>query len=186
MSELDRFLHFPRYQSRSNRALEVQLTLLCNPLGFCAVAVSLNGARKILESFPCHDVGELKCSPAFDWHLSSLVERGLVNAYGMLPEAVWMPKQGELLGIEPVGTNDASGTESRLCAIMLPAPLCLFCCAGRSAIQCLLRCGQVQIASHTLPIYLHSLSRFPRAGTLDSGQNIKCVLRASSRRYIRK
>ena len=39
-------------------------------------------------------VGELRCSPAFDWHLSSLVERGKLNAYGMLPEAVWMPKQG--------------------------------------------------------------------------------------------
>ena len=67
--------------------------------------MSANGARKILESFPCHDVGDLKCSPAFDFHLSSLVERGLVNAYGMLPEAVWMPKQGELLGIKPVSVD---------------------------------------------------------------------------------
>ena len=76
----------------------------CLSLTACtsAVVVSPSGARKILESFPCHDVGELKCSPAFDFHLSSLVERGLVNAYGMLPEAVWMPKQGELFGIEPV------------------------------------------------------------------------------------
>ena len=32
--------------------------------------------------FPCHDVGELKCSPAFDWHLSTLIERGLINGYG--------------------------------------------------------------------------------------------------------
>lgn len=47
-----------------------------------AFAVSASGARKILESFPCHDVGEMKCSPAFDWHLSSLIERDLVNAYG--------------------------------------------------------------------------------------------------------
>ena len=74
-----------------------------------AVAVSANGARKILESFPCHDVDELKCSPAFDFHLSSLVERGLVNAYGMLPEAVWMPKQGENLGIEPVSAKPVAG-----------------------------------------------------------------------------
>jgi len=64
--------------------------------------VSASGARKILESFPCHDVGDLKCSPAFDWHLSSLVERGVVNAYGMLPQATWMPKQGELVGIGAV------------------------------------------------------------------------------------
>jgi hypothetical protein len=36
------------------------------------------------------------CSAAIDWHLSNMVEHGTLKAFGMIPEAVWMPNMGTL------------------------------------------------------------------------------------------
>jgi GR25 family glycosyltransferase involved in LPS biosynthesis len=78
-----------------------------------ALAVSAAGAAKILGSFPCYELPDSvmygarhrfpkgppseatgkrpmmpSCSSAIDWHLSNLIEYGVLNAYGMMPEAV--------------------------------------------------------------------------------------------------
>ena len=79
------------------------------------LAVSEAGARKLLGSLPCYDVGELRCSPAFDWHVSALIERGIIKAYGMLPMSVWMPKQGPIFGHEAESPG-ASSARTQGCA----------------------------------------------------------------------
>ena len=84
-----------------------------------AFAVSAKGAEKILRSLPCREermvvhYGEYEypkrypegggkasmmpsCSAAIDWHLSNMVEHGTLKAFGMIPEAVWMPNMGTL------------------------------------------------------------------------------------------
>lgn len=83
-----------------------------------AFAVSAKGAEKIIRSLPCREepavvhYGEYdypkrfeeggkpsmmpSCSAAIDWHLSNMVEHGTLKAFGMMPEAVWMPNMGTL------------------------------------------------------------------------------------------
>eukprot|EP01052_Picozoa_sp_SAG31_P037956 SAG31_NODE_4986_length_2819_cov_2.012868_1_plen_107_part_10 len=34
------------------------------------------------------------CSAAIDWHFTVMIEHGMLNAYAMNPEAVWMPNMG--------------------------------------------------------------------------------------------
>ena len=68
-----------------------------------AFALSESGARKLINSFPCLETRETvhygmyslpkdrprlvpSCSSAIDWHISNLIEFGVVQAYVLLPD----------------------------------------------------------------------------------------------------
>lgn len=97
-----------------------------------AFAVSAKGAEKIIRSLPCMETrtvvhyGEYEypkrfedgkvlmmpsCSAAIDWHLSNMVEHGTLKAFGMMPEAVWMPNMGTLHPVPQYRRPSISRTE---------------------------------------------------------------------------
>ena len=64
-------------------------------------AVSKAGAEKLLGTFPC-DSSRFTCSMAVDWHMSNLIDAGMVKVLGASPPFVLMPEMGSVqsLGIK--------------------------------------------------------------------------------------
>ena len=63
-------------------------------------AVSHEGAAKLLATFPC-DQNRYTCSMAVDWHMSTLIDTGVISVLGASPPFVLMPEMGSVqsLGI---------------------------------------------------------------------------------------
>ena len=96
-TDVDRRLY--QYTSTLGKYTVTQVKFFMSGGGY---AVSKAGAQKLLGTFPC-DSSQRTCSMAVDWHMSTLIDAGLINVLGASPPFVLMPEMGSVQSLN-IGT----------------------------------------------------------------------------------